>query len=210
MNVFVQATNFPEKLGYNFIIYTDLSLFDQISINRDELSSGTVVTIDDNASFLIINAIETNLPPFQFSIDKNGTNTATLNFPDSTFRPKNEGDEIIPFSEEEFPEYKIQEIRESVLKDSILIDYLNKSHDYRIEVSSDQDEEDFSSIKIGVNKLNDSIYFIYRKFQDNTEILEIYDEIGFYQVSRENTNSPFILKEWAASDYISAESIVNE
>jgi hypothetical protein len=211
MEIFIKASSIGEKLGYNFIAYSDSSPTNQFSINRDELLSGIVLTMEDDATDLVVVALDVNVSPFSFTINKNNIITlSSLNTPTSEYRPKNESDEIIPFSEEEFPEYKIEEIRESILKDSILIDYLNKSYDYRIEVSSDQDEEDLSSIKIGVNKSNNSIYFIYRKFQDNTEILEIYDEIGFYQVSRENINSPFILKEWAASDYISGEPIANE
>jgi hypothetical protein len=211
MNVFIKAHSVSENLGYNFIAYSNSSPTNQFSINRDELLSGKVLSLDNNATNLIVIALDVNVSPFSFTINTNNIITlSSLNTPLSEYRPKNEGDETIPFSEEEFPEYKIEEIRESILKDPILIDYLNKSYDYRIEVSSNQDEEDLSSIKIGVNRSNNSIYFIYRKFQDNTEILEIYDEIGFYQVSRENTNSPFILKEWAASDYISGESIANE
>jgi len=211
MEVFIKVSNIGQNLGENFSLHGALTPSQKTNVTRLDLLGGYVLLVGQNETKVIITPLDVKVTPKEININSQKEIVFSAeNFYNSEYRPVDPGtSEILEFRNEIFPNYKIEEIDESIVGDRILIDFLDKSIAFTI-TGSELSTEEAATIKYGfwnpvyVDGITTGPSFIFKKFNDTSisPVLEIHDPYSrsFFEVSKESGSQNFKIKEFVDTD----------
>jgi hypothetical protein len=222
MQVFIKASNISDTLGEEFSVFGSLTPESITILTRQGLLIGSILSVTENETKLIVSPLELKINPFEVNI--NSSNTVPFEavfFSETDFRPLDENGEITYFREEVFPQEKIEEIEESRTSDLILLDFFNKSISFTFtDFDFELENGIYTVTKIAKNQIEEeeepleSPFLISTEFFDingrilsmNTEI-EIFDpqNLIYYKISKDSGDTNYKIKEYIQEISISIQ-----
>lgn len=220
MFILIKVSDVPEKLGLNFSISHDSIPQTSINVTNVDLLSGFIVKVPDSSTKLFITPLDVLVPASEFPINSSNSTDllgAVTSGVLSEYRPRNEEGESLPFTQEIFPQEKIEEIEEIGVGNTILLDFLNKSISFEI-VELQYDSESQETIKVALNDKTQneeaysgiltSPFFIFQKPSDTNlhSKLTIYipDDGISCEVAMDESSGNFLLSERIMIDDVAA------
>jgi hypothetical protein len=213
MQVFIKASNISGKLGEEFSVFGSLTPESITILSRQGLLIGSILSVVENETKLIVSPLELNINPFEVNI--NSSNIVPFEavfFSETDFRPLDENGEITYFREEVFPQEKIEEIEEATTNYPILLDFFNKSISFTFtDFDFELENGIYTVTKIAKNQIEEeeepleSPFLISTEFFDingrilsmNTEV-EIFDpqNLIYYKISKDSGDTNYKIKEY--------------
>lgn len=209
MDIFLKtySSDFGANTGDLFSLSANLGNVIPNQITKNELISGKILSVDQNASKLIILSSNPCSNQVEVIINKdNSTCYATdpNNFTSGNARPTDQDGNPAPFDIEPFDPLKIQEIKSKTELDTFALTIFGKNINFSIDLDT-VDDDDESLIKGGAGNSGTDTFNFY--FIENLDL-----NLNFAILS-ENTNTSYKItgspslgyqaEKWLTSDFIS-------
>lgn len=206
--IFLSLKNISAHLGLNFSVRSNSSKSSILNLTLSDLMIGHLIEVDDEASSIFIKPKDINVGEFELPINRQNTHEIKAStYTEGAFRPTTPDGSVTEFRKELFPSYKIQEIKESVIGETVCIDFFNSS--IKFKISSVINNSSGSITKTAITEYdqqNDApMRFFTLKTSNGTQeflSLDIYDlhSSSCCTVVYESETSNFYIKEFHSSD----------
>jgi hypothetical protein len=209
MDIFIKASSssFGADIGDIFSISADSGNAIPNQITKNELISGKILSVDQNASKLIILSNSPCSSQIEVIVNKDNSTCYAAdpnNFTSGNNRPTDQDGNPASFDTEPFDALKIQEIKSKTELDTFALTIFGKNISFSIDLDT-IDDDDESLIKGGVGNSGTDTFNFY--FIENLDL-----DLNF-TISSENTNISYKItgsptlgyqtEKWLTSDFIS-------